>query len=49
MGDGQIHPLTTEPEEEQESLIRHLAPYLTVAGFLLIARIVVHSLRRRRR
>jgi hypothetical protein len=46
MGDGQIHPLTAEPEEEQESLIRRLAPYLTVAGFLLIARIVVYSLRR---
>lgn len=31
------------------SVARRLAPYLTVAGLLLIARIVVYSLRRRRR
>ena len=31
------------------SVIKRLAPYLTVAGILLIARIVVYSLRRRRR
>ena len=40
---------TEEPEEERESLLKRLTPYLTVAGFLLIARIVVYSLRRRRR
>jgi carbon monoxide dehydrogenase subunit G len=42
-----------EPEEAaskgKESLVRRLAPYMTVAGVLLIARIVVYSLRRRRR
>jgi hypothetical protein len=38
-----------EPVEERESLLKRLTPYLTVAGFLLIARIVVYSLRRRRR
>ncbi len=38
-----------EPAEERESLLKRLTPYLTVAGFLLIARIVVYSLRRRRR
>jgi len=32
-----------------ESVLKRLAPYLTVAGILLIARIVVYSLRRRRR
>ena len=31
------------------SVMKRLAPYLTVAGILLIARIVVYSLRRRRR
>ena len=31
------------------SVMRRLAPYLTVAGILLIARIVVYSLRRRRK
>jgi carbon monoxide dehydrogenase subunit G len=31
------------------SLMKRLGPYLTVAGILLIARIVVYSLRRRRR
>src|ERR1039458_6380607 len=40
---------TEEPEEGRESLLKRLTPYLTVAGFLLIARIVVYSLRRRRR
>ena len=48
-GDREIHPLTPEPQEEREPLMRRLAPYLTVAGFLLIMRIVVYSLRRRRR
>ena len=38
------HPIT-----KRESLFKRLAPYLTVAGLLLIARIVVYSLRRRRR
>ena len=38
-----------EPEPEGESLLKRLTPYLTVAGLLLIARIVVYSLRRRRR
>ncbi|MGD1011573.1 MAG: SRPBCC family protein [Acidimicrobiales bacterium] len=42
-----------EPEEAagkgKESLVRRLAPYMTVAGVLLIVRIVVYSLRRRRR
>ena len=47
--DEQIHPLTGEPEAKQESLIRRLAPYLTIAGFLLIARIVSFSLRRSQR
>jgi hypothetical protein len=47
--DEQIHPLTAEPEAKQESLIRRLAPYLTIAGFLLIARIVSCSLRRSQR
>jgi carbon monoxide dehydrogenase subunit G len=37
------------PEQERGSLTRRLAPYLTVAVFLLIARIVVSSQRRRRR
>jgi hypothetical protein len=36
-------------EVEQQSLLRRLTPYLTVAGILLILRIVVYSLRRRRR
>jgi carbon monoxide dehydrogenase subunit G len=49
VGDGETYPSTFEHEEERESLMRRLAPYLTVAGFLLIARIVVYSLRRRRR
>ena len=40
---------TDEPEEERESLLKRLTPYLTVAGLLLIARIVLYSLRRRRR
>ncbi len=48
-GDGEIRPLASEPQEEREPLMRRLAPYLTVAGFLLIMRIVVYSLRRRRR
>jgi hypothetical protein len=34
---------------KRESFMRRLTPYLTVAGILLIARIVVYSLRRRRR
>jgi carbon monoxide dehydrogenase subunit G len=37
------------PIAKRESLMRRLAPYLTVAGVFLIARIVVYSLRRRRR
>ncbi|MGA3215271.1 MAG: hypothetical protein ABSD97_06225 [Acidimicrobiales bacterium] len=37
------------PIAKRESLLRRLTPYLTVAGLLLIARIVVYSLRRRRR
>ena len=48
-GDGEIRPLASAPQEEREPLMRRLAPYLTVAGFLLIMRIVVYSLRRRRR
>ena len=44
----QIHLSTAEPEA-QEPLMRRLAPYLTVAGLVLIARIVVYSLRRRPR
>ena len=40
---------TVESAEERESLLRRLTPYLTVAGLLLIARIVFYSLRRRRR
>jgi len=32
-----------EPEPEGESLLKRLTPYLTVAGLLLIARIVVYS------
>ena len=36
-------------EEGKQSLLRRLSPYLTVAGILLIVRIVVYSLRRRRR
>ena len=46
---GQIYPSNAEPEEERESLMRRLAPYLTVAGFLLIARIAVYWFRRRPR
>ena len=41
--------LVDHPIAKRESLIRRLAPYLTVAGVFLIARIVVYSLRRRRR
>jgi hypothetical protein len=37
------------PIAKRESLVRRLAPYLTVAGVFLILRIVVYSLRRRRR
>jgi hypothetical protein len=37
------------PIAKRESLVRRLAPYLTVAGIFLILRIVVYSLRRRRR
>ena len=40
---------TVESAEGRESLLRRLTPYLTVAGLLLIARIVFYSLRRRRR
>ncbi|MGA3354242.1 MAG: hypothetical protein ABSD85_13820 [Acidimicrobiales bacterium] len=40
---------TSPPDENRQSLLRRLSPYLTVAGVLLIARIVVYSLRRRRR
>jgi hypothetical protein len=48
---------SSEPSDEpsdyliakKESLMKRLTPYLTVAGILLIARIVVYSLRRRRR
>ncbi|MGA2530096.1 MAG: hypothetical protein ABSG36_13160 [Acidimicrobiales bacterium] len=40
---------TSSREEKSQSLFRRLSPYLTVAGLLLIARIVVFSLRRRRR
>jgi len=43
-----VYPSAEDPEE-RDSLMRRLAPYLSVAGFLLIARIVVYSLRRRRR
>jgi len=40
-----LHPIA-----KRESLIKRLRPYyLTAAGLLLIARIVVYSLRRRRR
>ena len=49
MGSAQIYPTSTEPDAKPESLIRRLTPYLTVAGVLLILRIVVYSLRRRRR
>jgi carbon monoxide dehydrogenase subunit G len=45
----QSYPSTAGPEQERGSLTRRLAPYLTVAGFLLFGRIVVCSLRRRRR
>ncbi len=45
----QSYPSTAGPEQEQGSLTRRLAPYLTVAGFLVIGRIVVSSQRRRRR
>jgi len=38
-----------EGDNEGQSLLRRLSPYLTVAGLLLIGRIVVYSLRRRRR
>jgi len=48
-GDRELRLLTPELQEEREPLMRRLAPYLTVAGFLLIVRIVVYSLRRRRR
>jgi carbon monoxide dehydrogenase subunit G len=37
------------PIAKRGSLVRRLAPYLTVAGVFLILRIVVYSLRRRRR
>ncbi|MGO9964611.1 MAG: SRPBCC family protein [Acidimicrobiales bacterium] len=37
------------PIAKRESLVRRLAPYLTVAGVALILRIVLYSLRRRRR
>jgi len=37
------------PIAKRESLVRRLVPYLTVAGVFLILRIVVYSLRRRRR
>lgn len=36
-------------DDSGQSLLRRLSPYLTVAGILLIIRIVVYSLRRRRR
>jgi hypothetical protein len=36
-------------DEAKQSLVRRLSPYLTVAGVLLILRIVFYSLRRRRR
>jgi hypothetical protein len=36
-------------DEDKHSLLRRLSPYLTVAGILLIVRIVFYSLRRRRR
>ena len=36
------------PIAKRDSLVRRLAPYLTVAGVFLILRIVVYSLRRRR-
>jgi len=41
-------PLGDDDKEEQ-SLFRRLSPYLTVAGLLLIGRIVIYSLMRRRR
>jgi hypothetical protein len=37
------------PIGKRDSLLKRLTPYLTVAGIVLIARIVVYSLRRRRR
>jgi len=46
--DGQVHSSPAAPEQERESLTRRLTPYLAVAGFVLIARIVVFALRRRR-
>jgi len=45
---GQVHSSPVAPEQERESLTRRLTPYLAVAGFVLIARIVVFALRRRR-
>ncbi len=45
----QSHASTAGAEQERGSLTRRLAPYLTVAVFLLIARIVLNSQRRRRR
>jgi len=36
-------------DEDKKSLLKRLSPYLTVAGILLILRIVVYSLRRRRK
>jgi carbon monoxide dehydrogenase subunit G len=43
------HPLMVRPSGQRELLARRLAPYLSVAGFLFIVRIVVYSLRRRHR
>jgi hypothetical protein len=48
----EIYSLNEEfppPSDEKEPFFKRLAPYLTVAGLLLIARIVVYSLRRRKR
>ena len=39
----------SDRDAQGQSLLRRLSPYLTAAGLLLIARIVVYSLRRRRR
>jgi len=52
-GDREVSPPPYDESDhliaKRESFIRRLTPYLTVAGILLIARIVVYSLRRRRR
>lgn len=43
------HYVPTGPLDQNQSLLRRLSPYLTVAGLLLIARIVIYSMRRRKR